>query len=305
MANENIVQLPSVLERLATRLKTYLNRDATNRHEWIEIQEGICCTLAEAREEIGADIPFGQWCKDNGFDKINHQDRAAAIVMGNDPMALHACLQVTERRSLQLIHKHEFERFTSASKPSRRKVRPKHKPSPEFTKAKAAIAELQAEGATVSHKAVRERAGVSDTPVRIAMAEARAEAELPPLSVGDMNKTQEKRFEIAVRKARAQIREELKDEVYKELDHYVVYWKEKVERADRILSNWNGIMAREKFRMIRACLHPDHNSFTHAAEAFQTFIALEGVLVKPEPSGLTAPPMPGTAAELMALRRKR
>lgn len=166
-ANENIVQLPSVLERLATRLKTYLNRDATNRHEWIEIQEGICCTLAEAREEIGADIPFGQWCKDNGFDKINDHDRAAAIKMGNDPIALHACLEVTERRSLRLIYKNDFGRFGSATKPnSRRKVKPEHKPSPEFIKAKAAIAELQAEGATVSHKAVRERAGVSDTPVR-------------------------------------------------------------------------------------------------------------------------------------------
>lgn len=310
MADENIVKMPSVLDRLATRIKAYLARDAANRTEWVEIQEGVCCALAEAREQFPANIEFGQWCADSGFGEnvINHQDRAAAISMGNDPMALYACLKATERRSLQLIYKYEFERFTSVSKTKQpRKSNLENKPTPQFLKAKQAILELQAEGKEVSHKAVMDRAGVSDTPVRTAMAQAKLEAQLTPLGPGDMDKTQEKRFEIALRKARAEIREEMKAEVYAEFDSFLAHWKERIGWAQKVRDNWNGVISRDAFNLIRACLHPDHNTFSRAAEAFDTFIKLEKVLVKPDPKPMPAGavPLPSTVAELMAMRRTK
>lgn len=310
MADENIVQMPSVLERLATRINAYLKRDAANRTEWIEIQEGICCALAEAREQFVADIPFGQWCENNGFgkDRISHQDRAAAISMGSDPSALYACLKATERRSIRLIYENDFSRFTSAGKPAtRRRSNLENKPSPQFLKAKQAILDLQAEGKEVSHKAVMERAGVSDTPVRTAMAQAKLEAELVPFDPKDFKPSQEKRFELALKRARAEIREELKAEVFAELDVFMRHRKEKIEWAEKIEKNFKGVITRDTFNLIRACLHPDHNTFARAAEAFDTFVKLEKVLVKPEPTPwpASAVPLPKTVEELMAQRRTK
>ena len=39
MDNENIVQMPTLLERLATKLKTCLSQEASNRQEWIRSEE--------------------------------------------------------------------------------------------------------------------------------------------------------------------------------------------------------------------------------------------------------------------------
>jgi hypothetical protein len=120
-----------------------------------------------------------------------------------------------------------------------------------------------------------------------------------------MSASMAKRYEAAIRKARAEIREELRQEVYKECDVFVASIKERAERADRILAGHNGALSRDAFRRIKACLHPDHNTFTFAAEALQTFSELEDVLVKPDPPPRDGvPPLPQTAAELMARRRR-
>lgn len=309
MADENVVQLPTLLDRLAERIRNYLGRDAANHDEWMEIQEGICLTLAEARAKfLDDDVGFGQWCKDNGFgeDTLDRNKRAAAIAMGGDPDALSECLKTTTRRSLTYIYKHDFgEGFHYVMKPSgRRKNKKDSSHSPQMRKALDAYDELEAKGEPITAKAIQERAGVSDTPVRRVFALKSEEAKLDPLTPGEMRQTQRKRYELALKKARGEIREALKAEVYRELDVYVLHWKEKSERADRILAHHNGIMSRDDFRKIRACLHPDHNSFTNAAEAFRIFAALEELLVKPDDPVFSGPPLPTTAAELMARRRR-
>jgi hypothetical protein len=113
-----------------------------------------------------------------------------------------------------------------------------------------------------------------------------------------------KRYEAAIRKARNELREEVRVEVQREFDIYVKHWKDKVERADRILRGFKGHISKDVFRKIKACLHPDHNSFAFAAEALQTFSELEKVLVKPDEPVLSGPPLPATAAEMMARRRE-
>lgn len=310
MADENVVQLPTLLERLADRLRNYLTRDAQNRAEWIEIQEGICLTLAEARGQFLPDIEFGQWCETNGFGaaKLNHQTRAAAIAMGRDPQALRACLEETDRVSLHTIHQFDFPRFTNGCKPaaSRRKPKlPLNRTSPEFKKAEDAYDALAARGEPFTAQDIAKAAGTSDTPVRRVLAFKQAEAAFEPLSPSEMHKTMLKRYELAIKKARAEIREELKAEVFKELDVFVRHVKERSDRADRILANYKGQMSRETFRKIKACLHPDHNTFKFAAEALQAFSELEVVLVKPDDPTYDGPPLPTTAAELMARRRRR
>ena len=115
---DNVLHMPSLLERLADKLRGLLARDATNRQEWVEIQMGKCLTLAEMRGQIPPNIEFGRWCDENGFGKdvLKHHTRAAAIEMGREPEALRACLEATQRRSLLHIYKNEFPRFTHVCK---------------------------------------------------------------------------------------------------------------------------------------------------------------------------------------------
>lgn len=307
MADENIIHLPTPLERLAASIRNNLKRDADNHAEWLEIQESICLELAEARSRFKANITFGQWCEENGFGEnvLSSDTRWAAVAMGRDPEALCECLNVTERRSLETIYRLEFSRFRNVPKtPRKRNEKPASRPSPQFEKAKAAYEAIEARGEPITEAAIRAEAGVSSTPVRRVMAYKEAEAELDPLSPADMRETERKRYELALRKARAEIREELKAEVYSELDVFVRDIKDRTDRADKILAGYSGVMSREAFRKIRACLHPDHNTFTHAAEALQIFSELEPVLVKPEEPTFSGPPLPATAAELMARRRQ-
>ncbi len=308
MTEENIVQLPTLLERLAGKLKGCLTKEAANREEWIALQEDKCATLVEIRDQFPANIEFGQWCDTNGFgsDVINHQERAAAIAMGKEPEALHACLTATTRSSLEAIYRFEFDRFTNVRKTTApRKQKDTGKPSPQMQRALDAYDTLKAHGEPITSQAIRDLANVSDTPVRRVLALKSEEAKLDPLTPAEMRVTQLKRYELAIKQARIEIRQELQNEVYKELDIFVARHKERIERAERTLAAYKGVMSHGMFRMIRACLHPDHNTFKFAAEALQAFSELEAVLVKPEPPASNAPPLPSTVAELMALRRGR
>ena len=312
MSSDNVIPLPSLLERLAADIFSLLKRDDRNREEWIEINEALCLRLAEARREIKPNIEFSQWCEANGFGKdiLNHQDRAAAIAMGREPNALRKCLEATERRSLQHIYMHEFGCFTHMSKTaSRRKdklpLEQRKRPSPQVDKAKEAFDKLVADGIYPGRTAVSKEAGVGERAAQLAIVAKRAEPDPEPLPRDEMRPTMQKRFDAAVKKAKLEARDELKEEVYKELDVFVRHAKERSERADRILASYKGVMSRETFRRIKACLHPDHNTFKFAAEALQAFSDLEDVLVKPEEDALSGPPLPTTAAELMARRRQK
>lgn len=72
--------------------------------------------LAEARDLIRDNIGFGRWCDEARF-RLNAHDRAALVAMGADPEQLSDVLRATERRSIQLIFKHEWiDRLASTSK---------------------------------------------------------------------------------------------------------------------------------------------------------------------------------------------
>lgn len=305
MTEENVVQLPTLLERLASKLTGYLKRQAANQEEWVEIQEGICLVLVEARDEFKADIDFGEWCEASGL-ALNRDTRAAAIAMGRDPTALHACLMVTESRSLEVIYRKEFDRFRNVPKPTSRRKKPSiAKPaSPQFKKAVDAVDTLQAKGQPVTPRTVAKEAGVSETPARIAVAYKSGE-DAKPLTKAEMDAAFQKRFDLAVKKAVWEARGEIEAEVYKEMNAAYQRHKSDYEWASKLRASSKGVMPKETFRKIKACLHPDHNTFKYAAEALQAFSELEDVLVKPDPPTFSGPPLPATVADLMAQRRTR
>jgi len=309
MAEENVVQMPTLLERLAGRLRDYLKRGATNRQEWIDIQEGICLTLAEARSQFQAHAAFGKWCMENGFgeDVLNHQTRAAAVAMGKQPEALRLCFEETRRQSLEAIYRFDFPRFTNVRKTASRKER--DRPDDDPTKLNAvrlAIRRLVEAGATIDRPRLAEELGVGGSTIQRATERERGRLEglreAPPMSPGEMAKTAAKRFEATLHKAREEMRDKVRAEVHAELDVYLRHARESAARADRILAAYKGVMSKDTFRKIKACLHPDHNTFKYAAEALQAFSELEAVLVKPDDPIRRGPPLPETVAEMMARR---
>ena len=133
--------------------------------------------------------------------------------------------------------------------------------------------------------------------------------QVEPLAPEAMAPTMRERYEASLRAARKQIREELRAEVTAEVGEVfevsLTHWRKRVAEAERIFAAHKGVISRAEFRKIKACLHPDQNPFAHAAEVFQKFSELEKVLVKPDEPVFTGPPLPKTAAELMARRRHR
>ena len=126
MSEENVVPMPTPRERLIMQMKVDLalckegRRDVkAGRLKWNAGVKALCVHLAQLRLMFSADIEFGRYLEANGFGKdvLNHQDRAAAVAMGQDPDALDTVLATTTRWSIQHIYANEF-RFTHVSKPT-------------------------------------------------------------------------------------------------------------------------------------------------------------------------------------------
>ena len=140
----------------------------------------------------------------------------------------------------------------------------------------------------------------------VAREEGRREALTNPVIVpADLSLSAQQKLEAAIRqhqkKLDMQFEERVRIKVLSDTEARLKWMKEKEDWANRIIASHKGVMPRETFRKIKACLHPDHNTFTHAAEALQAFSALEKVLVKPDDPVLSGPPLP-TRAELDILR---
>lgn len=321
--SENVFQMPSPLERLADRLRGYLTKEAINRQEWIEIQMGKCLTMAEMREQFSANIAFGRWCDANGFGEttINYDTRAAAIKMGRDPVGLRACLEASTRNSLLTIYREEFDRFRNVSKTAQVETKTENAPqtqdtrkkrgSPALDRALAAYDKLSSEGIRPGRDAIRREASVGEHAAQNAILLRTFKAEVPPpepLPPAQMPVTMQQRYEAQLRAATQQLRKELKEEITAEIsmvyDGYVRYQNNRAAKADRVLAAHKGVMSRATFRKIKACLHPDQCAFQFAAEALRLFSELEDVLVKPDELAHSGAPLPQTAAELMAWRKR-
>jgi hypothetical protein len=320
MSEEKIV---SHLDMLASKLRALLAQEETNRQEWIRIQIDICKTLVAARDQFAADLEFGRWCESNGFDKktLNHQVRAAAIAMGREPEALRKCLEATDRRSLQYIHKFDFARFTYVSKPpddaTPRRRRRNRRPSPITDAVREAVRPAVEAGEPISREQLQEQFGVTSSTVQKAVAaeEGRqeglreAETRVEPIARDKMSPTMQQRYEAALRVARKEIEAEvtarLKAEIHAVWDGIIERYNERIKEAERIVSSQRGFMSRRDFRTLLACLHPDHNKFDDARGLFEIVKELEPILVKPDAKPINAPPLPTTVAELLALKKVR
>jgi hypothetical protein len=323
MIEDNVLHLPTPLERLADKLRDYLARETTNREEWVEIQIGKCATLVEARDQFPSDPEFGRWCETNGFGKsvLNTETRAACIKMGREPEELRKCLENTKRNSLEMIYRTEFRLSWNVprepSDDSNTTPTPKKRlrsPTPQSDVAREAVRAAVERGERINRDKLAKELGTSKSTIQLvaaaerarldALAEA-AEARIDPLAPEQMAPTMRQRYDAALKQARAVITAEVKAKLHEEYDFYIQAHNKRIVEADKIIASHRGVITRREFRMIMACLHPDHCTFAQASEALNIFKNLEDVIVKPDAPTPAGPPLPSSVAELLARRRSR
>jgi hypothetical protein len=182
---------------------------------------------------------------------------------------------------------------------------------------KSRIAELEAEAAALrnvgsspldradSEELIRMRAENAALTAKVSELERRLGR--GDLTEKEMAPTMRQRYEAALRSARKGIREELKVEVANEIrgtyDAYITYYNNEITTAKDIIASYKGVMSGAEFRKIKACLHPDHNTFHYAAEALQVFTNLEKTLVKQDEIATDAS-LPSSAIDLLARRKQ-
>lgn len=303
-----------MLDALARQIKDDLGRRESVREQWVATTLDLCKHLAEAREQFKANKDFAAWltAKHLGEEVLGHQDRAAAVAMGEDLKAAEKVLASTERRSLQHIYAKEF-RLTHVSKtaaPPKPKAPPRIPPEVEAIIVNAVFEE----GKTKPE--AEALAGVSSTVVRrvVAAEEGRRSAVTidPTVDLKSyLSLAGQQKIEALERRLRKAFEDEVKQEAriiaMKNMDEiFLPHHKEKIAMAERVLASRKGIMTKANFNLIRSCLHPDNSaSPERRAKAFDLFNSLEIIVLDETqlPIG-KAPPLPASAAEWQALKDK-
>ena len=296
---------PTNLNLLAEQIKNDIDR---REDGWVTATLDLCIHLAEARAAFADNISFGQWFDENAI-KLGHQDRAAAIAMGQDIDRTRQILGTTKRRSLQLIHAHEF-RLTSASKTPK----PKSKPiSTERERAFAAYDRRKAAGEELTWEAVRAEAKTGHTVVRVVFTareveeKIRAEIaqEAPPAPdpaqaeqaaasaeftrpleeavlayASKLTGAEKKRWDKRVEAFKWQIAQEIADQAsaqhrkWKE-ETGIAYYEKRLDNLEGMLTAWRySVMRKAEYNTIMRCLHPDtahSRTSEERAEAFRLF----------------------------------
>jgi len=194
---------------------------------------------------------------------------------------------------------------TSPKKPPRKKAA-----TPKLDVAQEAVRERIENNEPVDRHGLAKELDISHWTVEMARQRELGRREgldeqLDPAFIDSLKPADKKRFDKAVAAEVERCLIEERRALHEEYSGYIKWMNDKNERAERILNSHKGLISREKFRKIKACLHPDHNTFVFAAEAIQIFSELEDILVKPEEPVKVGPAFPVSVADMMARRNAR
>jgi hypothetical protein len=103
------MSLPQNTTNLVEEINALLDRDESNRTDWIEIKLELCRVLYAARKEFKDNKAFSKWFDKHLGASIGPNDRAAFISMGADMDRAREVFEKTDRKSIQLIYEKEFK----------------------------------------------------------------------------------------------------------------------------------------------------------------------------------------------------
>lgn len=290
---DNVVPMPSKLDRLAVRIRDDLKKRTESYDAWVTATLDLGACLVEARDEFPDNIVFGQWCDANAIN-LNIQDRASIISMAREPQKFAEVLGGTHKRSLQHIYYEEFR----VSQPRKTIGAAKLKVTPPTQKAMDAIQKLRGKGVKITQKTVAKEAGVSETSVRRAFTIEQAvnaagggptvtvvAEEEPEIDPASLPKTTQEKYEA------------LKRRLEKDVDHRVnVLAREKL--ASLLKSNYDGLDKRVKecqrllnrkhpftrleFKKLMMVAHPDNSASKEMRDEVFTMINQRELILQPD-----------------------
>jgi hypothetical protein len=298
------------LDLLAKRIRNGIDLRQQSDAEWVQATLDLSAALAEARDYFNADIAFGRWLDDSGFD-LSKNDRAAYIAFGSELERARGILENTERRSVREILRLEF-RVPRSGKPAKPKTDPGLTNTPEMEKALAAYDAFKASGVEPTQQQVEDRAKVSSTVVRRAFERRKTEAELAKQEpdLASLSASAKAKVEAAVRKIQKRMDAEYSMRLQHGIHAYVIEnvlpsYSEKLALADRIIAVNKRPFTIEEYRKLLAALHPDNTNHEQRTAAFVLFKQRELLLRPPEKDKPLSGDLPKTIEELLARRKKR
>lgn len=271
--SDTAVASPSPLGRLAEEIRADLIRREQSREAWAAATLDLCQHLAEARAEFPANVPFGRWCRDQGFG-LDPNDRAGAIQMGQDTCGARKVLEHTELRSLRLIYEREFRPSVDpitpppAPPPKTHVAPPKAtgpapRRSPVLTDAIREIAAARIM-AGEPRSSIRQDLGVSDTVLR----RVQSEIDGGLLNKPDLAPRQQDKLERAIRSARVEIRAEIEAEVRERIVERGRKYREDMEHREAeaadnkrwyatLINNHKPALTPDEFMLLHLCVRGD------------------------------------------------
>ena len=103
------MSLPQNIEDVVGEINALLDRDESNKADWIEIKLDLCRLLSTTRKLFKDNKAFGKWFDKHLGASIGVNERAAFIAMGADLDHAREVFEKTERKSIQLIFEKEFK----------------------------------------------------------------------------------------------------------------------------------------------------------------------------------------------------
>lgn len=330
------------LKILATRLHDALRRRDGASEDWERAVMDLCADLSEARKRFDANQEFHRWLEDNdlGEDRLNKDDRAAAIAMGKETEVMQVVLEQTERRSLKYIFAEEFKprvlHVANTSKarterPKRAAKRPakadtvaevaKPAPSqpepaqPEPPKSRGTLqpGEEQRQAsiniAPAVWDAFKEGAEGEGTSAAAKLGRIATAVVMEPPDPVDLSQSAREKFDAALRAHKkmldVQFEQRVQAEVKQRVEELILpHFQQKERDAERIIKARKSVMPRSTYRKILAALHPDDSMSKEAKRlTFEAFKDLELLVVGEAemPTGGTT--LPGSLEELLQRRK--
>jgi hypothetical protein len=303
---------------LRDRIRMNLNTADQAMREWADCMYAVCLDLAEAREKFKDHAEFGKWCREVDI-KMTHQDRAAAIKMGQEPDKLILVLANTDRTSLRQIYEKEWAFTGSGKSPKEDKPKKPKKETEAFEKAKEAIDRRKLVGEPVTYEEVKAEAGVSSTPIRRALAVAEATEGQEVDYAQLLSSTAKEKLAAAVKQHKKKLDLEydtkVRDGIRKHIEEYVLpNYGDKLKKADTIIAARDAAgryfpFTGKEYKQVLSALHPDSANSMSAekrAEIFNLFKSKEAKLRNPLEEGeKLSGTLPKNVIELMAMRKNK
>lgn len=110
MTNPVQNKVPTELEVLRTEIHAALDRDETNRTDWVSIKMTLTELIGKARKTFQDNVSFGKWFDKEIGNTVGKNDRAAFVEMSKNLFVAREVFEATTRTSVQHIFEKEFKK---------------------------------------------------------------------------------------------------------------------------------------------------------------------------------------------------